>query len=345
MEQKDLRKLSKEEQRILRITATEAVIKRKQSQAEVSRVFGITEQLISKWVRAYREKGWVALREDKRGKGKHKKKLSKRQKDNIIKFIENETPDKYKLPYLLWSREAVQELIKIKYKIEVSIKTAGDILQDHGYTIKKPVVHYKEEDPDEVKEWKEKKYPEIKARAKKQKAEIHFGDEAGHQLKPNNPRGYSRKGKKIELKQSGKRGKINMISSISNGGKLRFMLFEKRFTAIAFIEFLERLIKSIERKVILIVDNHRVHKCKKVKEWLKKNKEKIELDFLPKYSPRHNPDEFVNQDVKANALRNKNIEGLKKTKKTINGYLRKIQANPEKVKNYFKNKEVSYAAA
>ena len=136
-----------------------------------------------------------------------------------------------------------------------------------------------------------------------------------------------------------------MVSSISNNGKLRFMLFTKKFTAAVFIEFLERLISSNERKIILIVDNHRVHKSKKVEKWLEKNKKRIELEFLPKYSPRHNPDEFVNQDVKANALRNKNIEGLEKTKKTINRYLRRIQANPNKVKNYFKNKEVSYAAA
>ena len=48
--------------------------------------------------------------------------------------------------------------------------------------------------------------------------------------------------------------------------------------------------------VFLVMDNLKVHHCKPVKEWLEKNKERIEVFYLPSYSPELNPDERLNAD-------------------------------------------------
>ena len=66
-----------------------------------------------------------------------------------------------------------------------------------------------------------------------------------------------------------------------------------------FLKFLKRLVRQCNRKVFLIVDNHRAHKSKTVKKWLKVNVEHIKLFYLPSYCPELNPDEFLNQDVKS----------------------------------------------
>ena len=52
-----------------------------------------------------------------------------------------------------------------------------------------------------------------------------------------------------------------------------------------FIDFLEKVIKSNDKKVFMIVDNLRVHHAKKVKDWEEENKDKIKLFYLPAYSP------------------------------------------------------------
>jgi transposase len=52
------------------------------------------------------------------------------------------------------------------------------------------------------------------------------------------------------------------------------------------------------KKVILILDNYKVYHSKAVKEWLGKNKEKIEVFYLSLYSPELNPDEYLNNDLK-----------------------------------------------
>ena len=42
----------------------------------------------------------------------------------------------------------------------------------------------------------------------------------------------------------------------------------------------------------------RIHHSKLVKEWVEKNKNKIEIFYLPSYSPEKNPDEYLNCDLK-----------------------------------------------
>jgi len=57
--------------------------------------------------------------------------------------------------------------------------------------------------------------------------------------------------------------------------------------------------KEATKKIYLILDNLRVHHSRIVKKWIKKNEDKIELFFLPSYSPEVNPDEYLNNDLKS----------------------------------------------
>lgn len=61
---------------------------------------------------------------------------------------------------------------------------------------------------------------------------------------------------------------------------------------------MKRLVRDTKRKVLLILDNLRVHHAKKVKVWLAKHRDEIEVFFLPPYSPEHNPDEYLNSSLK-----------------------------------------------
>ena len=48
----------------------------------------------------------------------------------------------------------------------------------------------------------------------------------------------------------------------------------------------------------MILDNLKVHHGKLAAAWLEKNKEKIEVFFLPPYAPEYNPDEYLNHALK-----------------------------------------------
>jgi len=79
-----------------------------------------------------------------------------------------------------------------------------------------------------------------------------------------------------------------MISAVTNQGKVRFRLLKGTMNADLLIDFMKRLIKTANRKVILILDNLRVHHAKIVKAWLAEQKDNIEVFYLPSYSPELN---------------------------------------------------------
>src|ERR1035438_4373172 len=113
----------------------------------------------------------------------------------------------------------------------------------------------------------------------------------------------------------------------------------------AFIAYLTRRIGDYpDRKVILICDSHSTHHAKDVKVWVATHAERIELQFLPAYSPHLNPDEYLNQDVKRHmrALHQRPTSkpGLKDT---LTSFLGLRQSQPEIVRNYFNAPHVQYA--
>jgi transposase len=85
-----------------------------------------------------------------------------------------------------------------------------------------------------------------------------------------------------------------MISAISNNGHLQFMIIDGRFNSEVFEIFLKQIIKYSREKIFFVTDGHSAHKTKKLNEWLAENKERIDVFFLPTYSPELNPQEYVN---------------------------------------------------
>jgi hypothetical protein len=200
------------------------------------------------------------------------------------------------------------------------------------------------QDPVEVAEWLETKYPEIEQRAAEEDGEIHWGDETGVRSTCQHGRGYAHPCDTPEMVVSGSRFSVNMISTITSQGKVRWMIYEGKMNAVLFIVFLTRLMAGAAKKIFLIVDNLSVHDAAAIKEWLADKKDKMEVFFLPKYAPERNPDEYLNCDIKANI----NVDGLPKDRPELKGKLRRLMQKlsklPGRIASYFKHKYITYAA-
>lgn len=327
----------------LRRKAVKAVLDGK-TQVEVAKLFGVTRQAVGKWLKKYRESGMKGLKARPQGRPKGRTLLSW-QAAQIVRTITDRCPEQLKLPFYLWTREAVAQLIEKRFGIRLSVWTVGRYLERWGFTPQKPVRRAFEKNPAKVDRWLKEEYPEIKKQAKREKALIFWGDEMGLRSDHVVGRSYSRRGQTPVIPGTGQRFGCNMISSITNKGSLNFMVYKKKFIADVFIEFLRRLIKQNERKVFLIVDGHPVHRSKKVKRWLKKKERQIRMFFLPSYSPELNPDEMLNQDVKSNAVGRRRAHNQKELIKNVRSYLRSRQRKPHIVRKYFHEKHVRYAAA
>lgn len=348
--QYDSRKLTLEQKEFLRKRAVLMVFKDKKKQTEVANILRISKKSIYLWCKSYKDYGIVSLDNKKHGRPKSTiTKLKPYQCANIVRIITDNTPNQLKLPFMLWDRKSVQLLIKDKFNIDLSVWTVGRYLKKWGFTPQRPLAKSFEKDPKKVTKFLQEEFPAIKEKAKQENGEIHFLDEMG--LKNNIHhyiRGYSKKGQTPIIAKSGKRLSINMISTIANNGKMRFMTYKGSMDRDKFITFLKQLIKANQeygnkKKIFLIADNLKVHKAYKVQDFIKRNKDKIEIFYLPPYSPELNPDELLNQDVKSNALKYKIVKTEDHLKNYLKSYLFKIQKTPQKIKNFFKKECVRYA--
>jgi transposase len=110
------------------------------------------------------------------------------------------------------------------------------------------------------------------------------------------------------------------------------------------IEFMERIIRSNERKVFLILDNLRVHHSKALNDFLVEHAAFIKLFYLPSYSPDLNPDEYLNRDLKAN-LNNKPLGRAKgKIEEHAKNHMENIAQDVKHVIRLFHAETVKYAS-
>lgn len=345
MKSHDARSLSPEAQEALRFKSVEAVLSGR-GRTEVAELFGVTRQTVTQWVKAYHAGGAGALEARRRGRPKGSgSRLEPWEMAQVARTLRDKMPDQLKLPFYLWTREAVVALAERRFGKRISVWTAGRYLKRWGFTPQKPMRRAYEQSEAAVRRWVEEEYPAIRARAKAAGAEIYWGDEMGLRSDHVAGRSYGLKGKTPVIRATGRRFGCNMISAITNRGRLNFMVFTGRFTGPVFLDFLRRLTRQADRKVFLIVDGHPVHRAKKVRTWIEENAARIEVFYLPGYSPQLNPDEVLNQDVKANAVGRRRARALPELVANVRAFLRSRQRRPQSVRDYFREPHVRYAAA
>ena len=253
-------------------------------------------------------------------------------------------PDQLKLPFYLWTRQAVAQLAKRECGVDLSPTTVGRYLKDWGMTAQKPVRRAYERNDEAIAAWLAEQYPLIAKQAKREKAQIYWGDEMGLRSDHVSGKSYAPAGQTPLIRATGQRFGCNRISAITNKGALAFMVFEGKFKAPMFVEFLGRLLKQVQGKVCLIVDGHPVHKSGIVKAFVQANAQQLRLILLPGYCPELNPDELLNQDVKTNALGKSRPANKSEMIKAVRSHLHRRQKQPTVIRNLFKEKHVRYAA-
>lgn len=345
MEQRDARTLSPLQLDELRSRAI-SLWKDDFNRREIAALLDVHYNSVGRWISAYVNEGPGALRSAKRGRKKGgSRRLTPVQEKEIQKVIIDKTPDQLKMPFALWTRRAVCDLVEKRFGARLPERTCGEYLKRWGFTAQRPTRRNYEQNPEAVRRWIKEEYPQIARRAKQDGSEIHWGDETGLRNDCQHGRGFSPVGKTPLVRNSSKRFSTNMISSVTNQGKVRWMIYRDNFNAAVFIKFMRRLIKEAKRKIILIVDNLRVHHCKPVKAWVAEHAREIELAFLPSYSPEHNPDEYLNCDLKSAMGRKPSPRTQSDLEDNLKQHMRMLSKSPERAASYFEAEHIRYAAA
>jgi transposase len=321
------------------------LIKKGKPKGEIAVLFGVNKNTVSNWCKSYEQNGKAGFKSKKKGaKSEDMKLLSSVQEQTIQKLMTNTMPEQYKLNYGLWTRKAVKELIAQTFGITLGITTTGDYLRRWGFSPQKPKKKAYEQNPKKVKQWLKHDYPRIKERAKTEGATIHWGDETGVKQSSHHGRSYAPIGKTPVKKSMSKHFSLHMVSTVTNQGKVQFMIYSEPMNAERFVIFLTMLVKVSDKKIFLILDNLSVHHSNIVAKWVEDHKDQIELFYLPAYSPEKNPDEYLNCDLKQGLSDKPAPKTIEKLKEQLENHMQLLQQNPQRVKKYFIHKDIKYAA-
>ena len=311
----------------------------------IARQVGLTRNGVSNICKRYRERGKAGLQTGPRGPAVGTGRfLTAAQEKDIRRLIRRGTPDKYDLPHALWSRAAVAALIEQRSDVRLAVRTMGTYLARWGFTPQKPLRRAYEQQPCEVRRWQEKEFPAIKAKARRQKGTIFWGDESGLRSDDVRGRSYAPRGKTPVVRPCQKRASVGVISAVTNKGELRWMILNSALTAVVLISFLERLIRDAGCKVFLILDRLPVHRTHAVRDWLAARRSQIEVFYLPAYSPELNPDEGINGDLKQGVTGKPSARSRPELKRNLINHMRKLSKSPRHVRSLFQHPTFRYAA-
>lgn len=303
-------------------TRVVAAVRGGMTRIEAARVFAVHRAAVGRWCRAT-------------GPG---------PAAELLDAVRTRHPDDLGVPDALWTRDAVAEYAAARFGVRRSRYVWGRWLRRHGFTPQRPARRAYQQDPAALDRWRAEVYPAIAAEAKAVGAEVHWLDETGLRTDHAPGTGYAPRGRPPVVRVSGRPHRVNVISTVTNAGRLRFSVFAGRLTAVGFVAFLGRLLRSTTGPVFLIADGHPVHRSRRVRDWVAAHADRLRLYFLPPYCPEVNPTEYLNNSVKGTVPRVQRARDREELAGQVRSYLRIAQRRPDIVRRFFDAKPVRYAA-
>ncbi len=307
---------------------------------DVVEVMGVGRRTVLEWWEKYRRGGLPEL-STKFASGRPTA-LSDLQMLELRALIVGNNPRQLSFGLALWTRDMIRDLIRQRFRVTLSRVTTGRILKKLGMSPQRPLYRAWQQNPEKVQEWKEKTYPEIRREAARRGAAIFFADEAGVRTDFHSGTTWAPIGETPVVTATGERKSIMMVSAVSPRGELRFRIHEGSFRAAHFIEFCKQLMRDTESSIFLIVDGSSVHTARETREFVESTEGKLNLFFLPSYSPELNPDEWVWKNVKHDTIGRSAIRGKDDLKAVALGALRHLQKMPGKVRGFFADPKLAY---
>ena len=259
----DARKLSAN---VLEAKRKEAIKLRERGikNSEVSKIVGISEQTISALYSKYKREDKKYCKLKKRGRPRNTgRKLEDALEQKIIQLLIETKPDQTESIFALWTRESVKDLILRDIGIKMPISTVGDYLKRWELISRDPISKVKSRKNIETERWLAIEYHRIKKEAMTNDGNILWIDHF-----PTSP---------LNLK-------ITMIYAVTKHRKTMFSLYDGNMNGEKFINFMQRVIDSFDKKVYLILDSSKVHNTKVIREWVRDHNEQIEIFLLPPFS-------------------------------------------------------------
>ncbi len=298
-------------------------------QKDVAHTLTVASRTLEWWIEQYRKSGMSGFI-----KGPYPGKqcrLTSDQQKQVARIIEA-GPEKAGYETGVWTAVIGKSLIKARFGVSYSLSQVRRILRKLGFSVQVPRRVPSKEDPEEQKKWIEKDLPEIRKEVRSDEGALLYEDEASFQQSGTLTHTWCVKGKGCEVKSFPTRKSVKAFGAVRVDGELpkwHFRFEKKKFNGDSFIGLLDQLTRHYkDKKVHFITDNAPYHKGPTVRKWLETNGKKIQLHFLPKYSPKLNATEYVWRKVKRLTTHNRYFATADELAAELFRRFNRLQGNP-----------------
>lgn len=290
------------------------------SPQEIAEILLIDEGTVRRWLARFEVSGIKALLEDKY-KGKTSK-LTQEEQKALSTHLEE---------HLYLTAKQIATYINHSYGVVYTIKGVTKLLHRLGFCYKKPC-HIPGKADAESQEAFVRKYQQLKAE-KAREDSIYFMDGV-HPLHNSQPAyGWIRKGEKKMLKSNTGRQRLNINGAYNIETHKVVVRTDKSINAQSTVALLKQLLKEQPLGMLyIILDNARYYRSQLVKDFVGTN-ERIELVFLPAYSPNLNIIERLWRFFKKNITYNRYYEKFSVFEKNCLDFFENIDRYKNELKN------------
>ncbi|MEI8270697.1 MAG: IS630 family transposase [bacterium] len=262
----------------------------------IAKCYEITEKTLKNWIKRFENEEPL---NDLSRSGRPNK-LSKEQQEALCKMLTDQNQR-------VWVARHICVWLMITFNVCYSVRYLPEFLRKMGLSFHKAVHMLIKKNNDKRKTWIQETILAIYADKIKQGWRLFFQDEVGFQTEGTLAYSWGQRGKKNEIDNYGRHGRLNLIGAFELGTGVFYGVMTKfRVNASRFRRFLCHLKHEMRTdKIMIICDNARFHKAKWLTEWVSKQNNWLRLEFLPPYSPDFNPIERLWRWIKTEHMHNR----------------------------------------
>jgi len=289
--------------RAVRRVSVLLMIGKRQTLAVILAVWNVSPQTVYNWLNEFIISRWDGLAYGK-APGRPPR-LTQTQKRQLAEWIEA-GPEACGYPSGCWTSVLIQDLIYQKFHVLYNRFYVCELLRNLGYSYQKARFVSDHLDEEARQRWMKEEWPKILSQARKLKAPLFFGDEAGFALWGSLSYTWALRGHQPQVKTTGLRKGYKVFGAIEFfSGRLLYKGIEERFNSDRYQAFLKYLLSQFSGPIFLIQDGARYHTSKDTRKFLEQHKERLMVFQLPSYSPDYNPIEYLWKKVKTKATHNR----------------------------------------
>lgn len=285
---KDLR----EAKRCLAISA----LSEDQELSEIAKTLQVSLESVRQWLKKFLIYGISSLITQP-APGRPSK-LTEEQRAQLSEIIK-QGPQATGFPGACWRTPMIQFIIEKNFKVSYSVKYLSELLKDMGFSYQKAAFIATKRDEKMRRKWLQEKWPEILGLSRKKNTHILFGDEASFPQLGTLNYTWAPIGEQPIVPTSGSRKSYKVFGLIDYfTGTFYSKGHEGKLNSESYREFLKEVLLLTRKHIILIQDNAPYHTSKLMQAFFNKNKHRMTVYQLPKFSPDYNPIEMLWKKIK-----------------------------------------------